>query len=472
MQTKNITTTIKEFPLPNTSDLERQLLADIVSSPDAIGEVMRFVAEDSFTSEERKTVWRAALGMFNRGEVVDMTTMLNVCGDAFVTECIASGKIGETERMAVQHAIHLRHAASRRRAYFAAVEMLQATMQPEKTTEELCTIAEGLGRKVQGEIAVVSEVPLKELLRQVKEDIIEQRKLKAEGKSFRVPTGFPALDWNTYGGWLGGQLIVLAARPSVGKTALMMMFARAAAKGGFPVGIFSLEMTGKELTHRMLFSTGKISPVDLCTGNVSMERLDAANAQLENYEITVNDVSRNIDEIVSRISIATRAGKCRVAFIDYLGLMQIATSYRENMSQAIGKITGELKALAKRLNIPIILLCQMNREAAKGDRSPELYDLRDSGSIEQDADIVLMLENDPAINPETGLKDINIWIRKNRQYKRDICIRVSPNKTYSDFKEVGVLDNPDIEAAMLRNGSANGLTDEDEEDNDKLPFFK
>ena len=455
MQTKNIITSIKEYPLPNTSDLERQLLADIVASPEAIGDVMRFVAEDSFTNDERKGLWRAALNLFNRGEVVDMTTMLNVCGDDFVNECIVPGKIGDTERMAVQHAIHLRHAAARRRAYFAAVEMLRASMQSEKTTEELCTIADGLSREVQGEITIVNEVPLQDILREIKADIKEQRRLQAEGKSFRVPTGFPALDWNTYGGWLGGQLIVLAARPSVGKTALMMKLARAASQGGFPVSVFSIEMTRKELAQRLLFSTGMVSPLEMCTARISDEQLEEACALLEKHNIGVNDLSRNVEEIIARMSIQVRAGKCRVAFIDYLGLMNIATSWRENASQAIGRITSELKATAKRLNIPIILLCQLNRDAAKGDRAPELYDLRDSGSIEQDADIVLMLENEEAYNPETGLRDINIWIRKNRQYKRDVCIRVSPNKTYSDFKEVGVIDNPEIAAAAM-NGSGSG----------------
>ena len=114
----------------------------------------------------------------------------------------------------------------------------------------------------------------------------------------------------------------------------------------------------------------------------------------------------------------------------------------------------------------VFLLCQLNREAAKGDRAPELYDLRDSGSIEQDADVVMMLENEEAQNPDTGLHDINIWLRKNRQYKRDICIRVSPNSTYSDFTEVGVEITPEAAAAL---GSGSGLTDE-EEDNEQTLF--
>ena len=465
MQTsKNIS--IREYPLANTSDLERQVLADIVASPEAIGDVMRYITDEAFTTDDRKAIWRAAIVLFNKGQVIDMPTMLNVCGHIFLDECINHGKLGDTPRMAVQHAIHLRNAAARRRGYFAAVKMLQATVETDKTIDEICSIAEGLGREVQGNISTANEVPLKEVLADVNTELAELRRLKKEGRSYRVPTGIKAIDWNTYGGWRGGQLIILAARPSVGKTALMLKFARSAAEGGFPVDIFSLEMTAGELAQRMLYSTGEVKPTDIATGFVAQEKFDAARAELERLNIYINDASRSLEDITARLSINVRGGRCKVAFIDYLGLMNIATSYRENMNQAIGKITSELKATAKRLNIPIVLLCQLNRDAAKNDRAPELYDLRDSGSIEQDADVVMMLENEEAQNPDTGLHDINIWLRKNRQYKRDICIRVSPNSTYSDFAEVGVEITPEAAVAL---GSGSGLTDEDE-DNEQTLF--
>ena len=441
----NRVVSIREFQLPKTVDLERQLLADIVASPQSIGDVMRFVTEDAFTTDSRKNIWRTVVSLFNRGEVVDMVTMLDVCGDAFVTEVLTPGLTGDTERMAVQHSVHLRDAAARRRGYFAAVNMLRATTENERGIEDICAIAENLGREVQGEAVIVNEVPLADVLKTIDAELAEKRRMKQEGKRFRVPTGIDALDWNTYQGWGPGQLIVLAARPSVGKTALMLKFARSAAEAGFPVDIFSLEMTKEELGQRLLYSTGEVQPTDINTGFVIQDRFDEACASLKKLDIQINDTSRSLEEIVARLSINVRAGRCKVGFIDYLGLMNVVTGYRENVNQAIARITGELKALAKRLRIPIILLCQLNRDVVRGDRAPELYDLRDSGAIEQDADIVMMLENEKAINPDTGLRDIKIWLRKNRQYKRDVCIRISPNKTYSDFKEVGVYDNQDIE---------------------------
>lgn len=466
MKPNNITTSIREYQLPSTTVLERQLLADLASSPEAIGNAMRFVTEESFTSDERKVIWLSYVDCFNKGEVIDMTTMYDRCGQTFINECIGSGVQGGTERLAIQHAAYLRDAAARRRGYFAAVAMLKATTETDKTIDDMCAIAEKLGRDVQGDTAVVNEIPLDNVLDDITAELAERRRLKQEGKLFRVPTGFQLLDWNTYQGWGPGQLIVLAARPSVGKTALMLKFAKTAAKAGFPVNIFSIEMTAKELGQRLLYSTGEVLPSEINTGYVKEDKYDGAVSSLKPLPIQINDTSRSLEEIIARMSINVRAGRCKIAFVDYLGLMNIQQGYRENLNQAIGKITSEMKATAKRLQIPIILLCQLNRDVAKGDRAPELYDLRDSGSIEQDADIVLMLENDPAIEPTTGLRDINIWLRKNRQYKRDICITVRPNKTYSEFEEISGSITPEEAAATA---PAEELNDDD---NDLLPFDK
>lgn len=123
-----------------------------------------------------------------------------------------------------------------------------------------------------------------------------------------------------------------------------------------------------------------------------------------------------------------------MAFIDYLGLIRADGYGNEKLYQTIGRITGAMKVTAKQAKIPIVLLCQLNRESAKSGRAPELYDLRDSGSIEQDADIVLMLEN-----TEEG--DVNMWVRKNRQGRRDFAVVLSPNGTYSDFTDKGITDD-------------------------------
>ena len=108
------------------------------------------------------------------------------------------------------------------------------------------------------------------------------------------------------------------------------------------------------------------------------------------------------------------------------------------MNQQISNITSELKAVAKRVGIPIVLLCQLNRESAKDGREPQLYDLRDSGSIEQDADVVLMLEQVKNELNTNITPDVNMWIRKNRQYKKEYCITLRPDDSYARFEEIGM----------------------------------
>jgi len=453
-------TSISEFRLPETVELERQVLTDATTSPECIGELMRYVTAEAFTGDQRPSLWRTITGLFSRGEEVDFVTLHAREGSAFIDEVVAPGLSGALPRTAINHAILLRDATARRRAYFAAVKMLEASTRRENTEADICALAEGMGREVQGIGGSVSETPIGEIMDEINEGMRERRELALQGKLSRIPTGFRMLDWNTYQGWGPGQLIILAARPSVGKTAIMLQMARAAASAGFPTNIFSLEMTNEELGTRMVFSTEKVSPSDVASGRVVQEDFDDAAMSLRGLPIFINDHSRSVEEIIARMTINARGGKCRIAFIDYLGLMDIATGWRENLNQAIAKITGELKATAKRLKIPIVLLCQLNRDAAKGDRPPELYDLRDSGAIEQDADIVLMLENEKAIEPTTGLRDINIWMRKNRQYKKDICVKVRPNKTYSQFTEVGATVNDGQELS--------GDLDDDEDNDNKL----
>lgn len=428
--------TIAEFPMPSTVGIERQVLADVVASPEAIGQIMGLVNADSFTDESRSRIWSLTASMYARGETIDMVSVHARMGDPFVREVITPGVLGGTAREAVNHAYALRDAAARRVAYLSAVHLLQQSIRPENTEEDLCSIAETIGRKIQGAGGVVSETHISDIMDEISDEIEENRDATEKGIKTRIPTGFRYIDWLTYQGWGPGQLVILAARPSVGKTAVMLQMAKAAAGSGFPTCVFSIEMTNSELGKRMLFSTGLVKPTDVASGLVPREGFTAAAGRFRDLPLYINERSRTLDDIVARLTLNVRAGKCRIAFIDYLGLMDSGDS-RVSLNQSIGKITSTLKATAKQLKIPIILLCQLNRDAARRGDAPQLYDLRDSGSIEQDADIVIMLETESGVQPDTGRPDINMWVRKNRQYKKDVCICIRPNETYSQFTEIG-----------------------------------
>ena len=418
---------ISEYPLPQTIEIERQVLADAIASPDAIGQMMAILSPESFTDENRARIWSSLTDSFVQGNTIDLVSVHAKFGNAFINEVITPGLIGGTSREAINHARSLRNANARRITYISAIRLLQESIRPENTESDLCAIAESVSRNIQGEASDVMEKPIGNVIDDISREIAANAEATRSGIKTRVPTGFPTLDGITFGGWCGGQLIILAARPSVGKTAVMLQMAKASAQAGFSTCIFSIEMTNSELGKRMLFSTGYIMPNEVASGFVDATKFNAAASGFRRLPLFINEKSRNIDEVVARITLNARSGKCRAAFIDYLGLMDAGDS-RMPLYQVVGKITATLKNTAKMLGIPIILLCQMNRAAAMRGDAPQLYDLRDSGSIEQDADIVIMLDNNE--------DNLDLWIRKNRQYKKNVCITVQPNATYSSFTEL------------------------------------
>lgn len=436
---------ILDIPFPETQDLERQVLADAVSSPEMLGDVLPLVHADFFTKTSRRTIWETIVDHYNKGKAFDMTTIASITGKDFIDEVIPfMGSAGATVSC-LDHAALLRTGAARRRAYFAATNFLTNAVNPRSSEADILSSIEAFSAHVEGPAPLQSEVKLAQALDDVKEDIKKTETLKAQGKALRIRTGFHYLDDTINGGLKPGQLCILAARPSVGKTAVMLQMAKTAAITGNPVEIFSLEMTCPELCERLLFSTGKVKPYQITFAEMDWQAYVEAEGELKPLPIYINDFSRTLDDIVSRLTQAVKQGRCKIAFIDYLGLIQDALNLgNAKLYQIIAKITGTLKAVAKRLGIPIVLLCQLNREQVREKRAPELFDLRDSGSIEQDSDIVIMLE------PRVSEGRIYAWLRKNRSGKRDIAFVLVPNSSYSSFEEglpVGQLNTPTEEPA-------------------------
>lgn len=440
----NNTISVQEYPLPSSLGMERQVLADAVASPEALDDVLNIVPVEAFSSEARQLLWRTISDIWAKGDVVDGPTLCARCGEAYIAEIVApcadGTQQGALRREAVQHAILLRDAYIRRRAYFGAADLLKAAADQTKNGTDLCAYAEGIVQSILNDFGAEGEVPLDVAVDKTIAGIEERRQLAAEGKQWRAVTGFPSLDYFLFGGFEPGTLIVLAARPSVGKTTFLLQMAVSAARNGFPGTIFSLEQRTEELVQRMMLGYGRISPVALAEGYVNQAELDEVASDLRKLPVYINDQSRRLEDVVARLTRQVRKGRCKVAFIDYLGLMAMSMDGREPLYQRISIITSTLQATAKRLQIPIVLLSQLNRDSAREDRPPELHDLRDSGSIEQDAEVVIMLSNEKAINPDTGLRDLNLWLRKIRKNGRDKCIRVRPNKTYSWFTEVGICE--------------------------------
>jgi len=221
----------------------------------------------------------------------------------------------------------------------------------------------------------------------------------AGGKLLGIPSGFREIDRITLG-WQNQDLIVIAARPSIGKTALALDFAKVAAKAGVKVYFASVEMSVEQLATRLLSSESGINGRALRLGRLSnddWQRIAEAYSRIANLNIEIDETSA-----ITEMQLAQRVRQANpgLVIIDYLQLMRSAEK-AERKDLEIGNITAAMKGLAKELNIPIILLSQLNRQAeSRKDPRPRLTDLRESGAIEQDADLVFGIYRDLGRSPQ------------------------------------------------------------------------
>ncbi len=431
---KDVVTTITDFPFPSSIDIEKQVIADLINSPETMTEARRIIHPEMFTDEACNSAWKVLCEMDDKRQSIDLVSVSSKMDRTFLTQVIVPRQLS-TFFETITHYNLLASFHVRRNAYQFGLKMLQAASDGSGSLDEFISLPESFVSKLRSNLNYGADtITAYQAINEVADMIEQAIKDKKEGKVTRVPTGFKNLDWNTYGGFNAGNLVILAARPSVGKTAVMLQFARTAAQAGVPATIFSLEMTNQEIGQRLLLSTGVVSPIQIASGDVNWNDFDTGAERFAPMPLHLNDSIRTIDEIAMKIAILHQSGKCGIAFIDYLGLIDTKTEGRTPLYQVIASITKRLKHMAKSCHIPIVLLCQLNRASASENRPPALYDLRDSGSIEQDADIVIMLER-----PSTDETKLNMWIRKNRQGKAgDLYIELTPDSTYTNFSENGV----------------------------------
>jgi replicative DNA helicase len=237
-----------------------------------------------------------------------------------------------------------------------------------------------------------------------------------------VPTGFVDLDRMT-SGMQPGDLIIIAARPSVGKTAFALNISEhVAVDQGLPVAVFSMEMGATQLAMRLVCSVGRIDQQRLRTGRLTEDdwpRLTHAIQKMQDANLHIDETpALNPLELRARARrLARQYGKLGLVMVDYLQLMSGAGSSNENRATEVAEISRSLKALAKELNVPVIALSQLSREVEKrNDKKPVMSDLRESGAIEQDADVILFIHREDRYDPDTpnkGMAEIIIGKQRN-----------------------------------------------------------
>lgn len=403
------------------------LLASVMAADSYAAEILSMVDELDFYREGHRAVFRAISSLFNTGEPIEPITVIEALTKKGELED-AGGRMGVLELMETPfiaasyrtYAGMVRDSATQRRLLRVGQEIARMVAQREGETDAMVQGAENLvyelsQKGVRGDFTRVRDLVIGGLERLTK---------AAEGPEgiMGVPTGFIDLD-KVIGGLQAGNLIVVAARPSMGKTALALgMAEHAALSEERSVAIFSLEMSGDELIQRLLSSTaivdagrirsGRLAPEDWSRVGRAADRLSAAKLFIDDSEgVSLGEMRTKCRRLKSREGLD-------LLIVDYIQLMEGATGRREESRvQEISAISRGLKMLARDLEVPIIVVSQLNRSPdARNDKRPMLSDLRESGAIEQDADLVLMIYRDEYYNPETsedkGVAEVNV--AKNR----------------------------------------------------------
>ena len=416
---------------PHDLDAERAVIGAMLVSEAAVSVVGETLAAEDFYSETHRVLYGVMMRLYSRGDPIDQLTLSDelrsvgefdrVGGRQYVFRLVESVP---TAANAARYAEIVRGKALLRAVIDAGDRIQQeAFAEPEDVTQAL-DAAEQLIYGVSNRQLKVHLAPVSELAPSTLEMI--QRLYEQEGEVTGVESGFEDLDRMTTG-FHKSDLVILAARPAMGKTALALnAIWHAAGIKGLPVAIFSLEMSKEQLVQRLISQVTRIRTQDLRSGNVGAEDwpklvrgvAEVARAPVwidDTAGITLMEMRAKVRRLASRLN-AQNEAPLSLVVVDYLQLMIGQRTRAENRQQEIAEISRGLKVLARDLNIPVVAVAQLSRAVEqRHDKRPLLSDLRDSGSIEQDADMVMFLYRDEYYNPDSDDKGIaEIIIGKHR----------------------------------------------------------
>ncbi len=410
---------------PQNIESEKALLGSIMLRPEALVEIMDIIRPEAFYADKHKTIFEAMVHLYEKREPIDLLTLSSklkesvdldrIGGMSYLTEIV---NVVPSSSNAEHYATIVSKKHTMRKLIEAAEHIAKIGYDEEHEIEELLDRAEKKIYEVTAKNLSGKYVEMKDVLSDAMERLDRLHKTKGELRG--VPTGFKDLD-KKLSGLQNSDLIILAARPSMGKTSLALDIARnAAIRHNVPTAIFSLEMSTQQLVDRMLSAESKVDAWRLRTGALNLEeefgRITAALDPLSKAPLYIDDqAANNILKIRSVVRRLKHEKKLGLVIIDYLQLMTpVHTKGGDNMVQQITEISHSLKQLAKEFDIPVIALSQLSRAVEQRGGKPRLSDLRDSGSIEQDADVVMFIHRDQ--NDEGGGKKQNaeILIEKHR----------------------------------------------------------
>ncbi len=431
---------------PQALDAEKALLGSILLRHDVLYEILDIVSKDTFYSDIHRNIFIGIMDLFSKQAPVDLLSLSSKLKESNSLEKIG----GMTYLTEIVNTVP----SSANAKYYAEI------IQKKHILRNLISTADDIsemGWNEESDIEVVLDTAQKRIheltnfsgtnkfieLKDTLEDAWTRiEKLSTEkGKLRGVPSGFKDLD-SKLSGFQESDLIILAARPSMGKTSLALDIARRSAiEHKIPVGIFSLEMSAQQLVDRMLSAESKVDSWRMRTGNMNLEHdihpIRSAMSRLADAPIYIDDQPGN--NILKMRSIARRLKAEKglgLIIVDYLQLMvPVQSRNSDNVVQQVTEISRSLKNLARELKVPVIALSQLSRAVEQRGGEPRLSDLRDSGSIEQDADVVMFIHREDKYNKDSTRPNIaKIMIEKHRNGPTGVA------ELYFDDKHTSFMD--------------------------------
>jgi len=412
---------------PQNAEAEASLLGSLLIDSDAIVKVADALSSIDFFEKRHERIYEAIMHLYEHREAIDILTLADrlknngyldsIGGPAYLTELT---NFVPTASHVEQYANIVAQKAMRRRLIAASKEITDLGYDESRQLRELVEEAESRLFQVSQQHIKQDVISLEAILAESFDrlDDLHKDKQKIRG----VPTGFKDLD-NTLAGFQRSDLVILAARPAMGKTALALNFAHnIAVQSNQAVLIFSLEMSKEQLVDRLLSIESGVDAWALRTGNLTdadFEKIGQAMGTLSEAQIFIDDSPGiTISDLRTKARREAHHRPLGLIIVDYLQLMSGGHRYGSdgNRVQEISEISRGLKGVARELNVPVLALSQLSRSVeSRSPQIPQLADLRESGSIEQDADVVAFMYREEYYNPDTDRKKLtDIFIKKHR----------------------------------------------------------
>ncbi len=420
--------TTSSYVPPHSLEAEKSTIGSLLIDKESIIKISDFLRTDDFYHDSHRSIYQAIMDLYDKRSPIDLVTLSNILderkelklvGGASYLASLASEV--PTSTHIFQYATIVKEKAILRKIILAGDTIKGLGYRENEEIEVLIDSAEKALFAVSQTYISDRFVHIKDVLNNTYEKISDLHDPEAKEKYRGLPTGFKSLD-NLLSGLQPSDLIILAARPSMGKTALALNIAQNIAKRGNCVGIMSLEMSKEQLVERMFCSLLAVDSWKMRTGRLTDDdfgKIGSVMDELNSMKIYIDDsIGNSIAELKAKARRLKMENGLDFLVIDYLQLMSSGTvsGMQGNRVQEISEISRSLKSLARDLQIPIVALSQLSRAVEmRPSKVPQLSDLRESGAIEQDADVVLMMYREDYYEEDTDKKGVtDIYIRKHR----------------------------------------------------------